>query len=159
MNALDLKSLTSKVFPNIKLVSIKPFNTYFRGKECQKARKALIKAGLKGSSEEKLISKEWFSLVRQHNKLRVALNKKMHAREKIAVEKFFRENPHTFAGKLFGKLKNSGKPSFSRDEAQQYFEKHTEMSNATMFIHHHQTSSVLAYHLGCFLSAAQLKMS
>ena len=47
-----------------------------RKKECKKARKALMKAGLKGSPEEKLISKEWFSLVRQHNKLRVALNKK-----------------------------------------------------------------------------------
>jgi len=29
----------------------------------------------------------------------------MHAREKIAAEKFFRENPHKFAAKLFGKLK------------------------------------------------------
>ena len=47
----------------------------------------------------------------------------MHAREKIAAEKFFRENPHKFAAKLFGKLKNSGKPSFSKEEAQQYFEK------------------------------------
>jgi len=82
-----------------------------------------MKAGLKGSPEEKLISKEWFSLVRQHNKLRVALNKKMHAKEKIAAERFFRENPHKFAAKLFGKLKNSGKPSFSKEEAQQYFEK------------------------------------
>ena len=47
----------------------------------------------------------------------------MHAREKIATEKFFCKNPQKFAGKLFAKLKNSGEPSFSRDEAQQYFGK------------------------------------
>ena len=40
-------------------------------KQCKAARKALLKSGLKGSPEEEYISKEWFSLIRQHNKLRV----------------------------------------------------------------------------------------
>ena len=75
LNTLDLKSLTSKVFAN-KNLKLDLQHLRQRKTECKKARKALIKAGLKGSPEEKLISKEWFSLVRQHNKLRVALNKK-----------------------------------------------------------------------------------
>jgi hypothetical protein len=37
-----------------------------RKKQCKAARKALLKAGLKGSVEEEIICKEWFSLVRQH---------------------------------------------------------------------------------------------
>ena len=48
-----------------------------RKKQCRAARKALIKAGLKGSVEEEMICKEWLSLVRQHNKLRQVLKEKI----------------------------------------------------------------------------------
>ena len=44
LNASDLKSLTSKVFLNIKLVSIKTFNTYVREK---KSVKQQVKLSLK----------------------------------------------------------------------------------------------------------------
>ena len=60
-----------------------------RKKQCKAARKALLKAGLKDSPEEEIIRKEWFSLVRQHNKLRAALAKKELARGKVKAEKAF----------------------------------------------------------------------
>ena len=93
-----------------------------RKKECKAARKALIKAGLSGSPEEKIIAKEWLTLVRQHNKLRVALQKKQIAKEKLKAEHCFRQNPHKFAANLFQKQTKSGKPTFSAMAAQQYFE-------------------------------------
>ena len=42
-------------------------------KRCKAARKALLKSGLKGSPEEEYITKEWFSFIHQHNKVRLAL--------------------------------------------------------------------------------------
>ena len=47
-----------------------------RKKECKKAHQALLKAGLSGIDVEKRISVEWHQLIREHNKQRVALQKK-----------------------------------------------------------------------------------
>ena len=88
----------------------------------QAARKAILKAGLAGSPEEQMIAKEWLSLVRQHNKLRVALKKKQQIKAKIATEKAFRQNPHVFASKLFDKHQKSSNPDFSAETVQNYFE-------------------------------------
>ena len=63
-------------------------------------------------------------MVRQHNKLRVALQKKQHSKEKIQAERSFRSNPHKFASKLFSKQQARGIPTFSAEEAEDYF-KHT----------------------------------
>ena len=92
-----------------------------RKKQCKAARKALIKAGLKGTAEEEIISREWFSLVRQHNKLRVALKKKQITKEQLREEKSFRSDPHKFASKLFSKNQKSGTPTFAAEEAYDYF--------------------------------------
>ena len=94
-----------------------------RKRQCKAARKALLKAGLKDSPEEEIIRKEWFSLVRQHNKLRAALAKKELARGKLKAEKAFRADPHKFAAKLFNANQQAGQPAFSADDAQQYFAK------------------------------------
>ena len=94
-----------------------------RKKQCKAARKALIKAGLKGSLEEESISKTWHSLIRQHNKLRVALIKKESVKDHLTAEKSFRRDPHKFAAKLFNKTQKCGEPTFSAEAAQQYFEK------------------------------------
>jgi len=91
-----------------------------RKKECKAARKAILKAGLADSLEEKMIAKEWLSLVRQHNKLRVELKKKQQTKAKIATEKAFRKNPHVFASKLFDKHQKSSQPAFSAETAQNY---------------------------------------
>ena len=93
-----------------------------RKKQCKAARKALLKSGLKGSPEEEYITKEWFSLIRQHNKLRMALKIKQTTQQKLKAEKSFCSDPHKFARTLFEKEQHSGKPTFSADEAQHYFE-------------------------------------
>ena len=48
-----------------------------------------MKAGLANSPEAQMISKQWLSLVRQHNKLRVELNKKQQTKARIAAENAF----------------------------------------------------------------------
>ena len=93
-----------------------------REKESKAARNAILKAGLANSPEAQMISKEWLSLVRQHNKLWVELNKKQQTKARIAAENTFRKNPHNFASKLFDKVQKSDKPAFSAEIAQNYFE-------------------------------------
>ena len=88
-------------------------------KQCKAARTALLKAGLKDSPEEEIIRKEWFSLVRQHNKLRAVLAKMELARGKLKAEKAFHADPHNFAAKLFSAKCQAGKPTFSAADAQQ----------------------------------------
>ena len=100
-----------------------------RKKQCKAARKALIKAGLKGSTEEEIITREWFSLVRQHNKLRVALKKKQYSREQIQEERSFRSDPHKFASNIFNKQQKSAAPTFSAEEAYSYFKQIYRDSN------------------------------
>ena len=91
-------------------------------KECKAARKALLKAGLAGTAAEKLLTKEWLSLVRKHNKLRVEMKRRHQVREKISAERSFKQDPHKFASKLFEKQQRSGSPSFSAETAFKYFQ-------------------------------------
>ena len=53
----------------------------------------------------------------------MALLAKKNTKQKIKAEISFRSNPYKFAAKLFDNSQFSGKPTFSADEAQQYFEK------------------------------------
>ena len=117
-SAIKAKGFSRQKRPNKALEHLRK-----RKKQCKAARKALLKAGLKDSPEELNIRKQWFSLVRQHNKLRSALNKKELARNHQKAEKDFRADPHKFAAKLFNVAQQNGKPTFSAETAQQYFEK------------------------------------
>ena len=95
-----------------------------RKKEFKAAHKALTTAGLTETAEEHTISKEWFSLLRQHNKLRTVLNKKKHQKEKMAAElKFRHHNPNQFENTLFNHNKQAGIPDFTADVAHTYFQK------------------------------------
>jgi hypothetical protein len=116
--ALNQDNNTRKKRPNKILMQLRK-----RKKQCKAARKALIKAGLKETKEYEIICKEWLSLVRQHNRLRLALNRKHAVKEKLNAEKAFRKDPHKFAENLFNKTQKSGKPTFSAETAQNYFEK------------------------------------
>ena len=53
----------------------------------------------------------------------MALLAKQNSKQKIKAEISFRSNPYKFAAKLFDNSQFSGKPTFSADEAQQYFKK------------------------------------
>ena len=92
-----------------------------RKKELKAARKALLKAGLQGSPEEVRISKEWFQIVRQHNKLRVALSKKDAFLSKLSAERAFKKDPNKFAAKIFNQTDPGGSPEFSAAQAEEYF--------------------------------------
>ena len=95
-----------------------------RKRECQRARRALIKAGVSRDSPEfKDITKHWFTLVHQHNKLRKHLAMKDAARAKKRACNAFRKDPYKFARELFQGPRNSNKPTFSKEDAQEYFSK------------------------------------
>ena len=70
-------------------------------KNCKKAYKALIKAGCGDSDEAHELKKKWFSLVRQHNKLRLSLQYQAKQQNKSAAERRFKSNPYLFAQNLF----------------------------------------------------------
>ena len=127
-----------------------------RKKQCKAARKALIKAGLKGTPEEEIITKEWLSLVRQHNKLRISLNKKQSIKDKLQAEKSFRSNPHKFTQNLFSKEQILVNQPFLLKQLNNTFKKHAEMRNVTMFTNPCQNFNVLNSPLICFHSAVQL---
>ena len=61
-------------------------------KELKIARKAILKAGLKGTEVEKNLPKQWFSIIRQHNKLRKAIEQKQQRKSALAAERKFRQN-------------------------------------------------------------------
>jgi hypothetical protein len=77
---------------------------------------------VKGLPEEKLICREWFSLIRQHNKLRTALQKHQQIKDQIKAEKSFRTNKNKFAAHLFQSEQQNNTPTFSAETAQQYFQ-------------------------------------
>ena len=89
--------------------------------DCKKARKALIKAGLKGSPEELAVSKRWFWLIRQHNRLRLAFSTHQSGTAASKAQNAFRKDPNKFASDLFKGLKKNGTPEFGAKEAQDYF--------------------------------------
>ena len=112
---------------------MKTFGEEKRINNNNKAHQALLKAGLSGTEVEKRISVEWRQLIRQHNKLRVALQKKKDQKAKISAEKSFKEDPNKFAKKIFAQKKPQGVPQFSADDAYTYFEKnyHDAQRNCT----------------------------
>ena len=76
-----------------------------RKKECKAARKALIRAGLKKTAEADLISKQWFSLVREHSRLKKTLDQKKEMKSRMSCEKNFRTDPNKFASNFKGNKK------------------------------------------------------
>ena len=91
--------------------------------KCKAARKALIKAGFLGSPEEAAISLRWRRLIREHNRLRVALKKRKNGMDAAAAERQFKADPHKFASSLFESQAKNGIPTFDEKDAQDYFAK------------------------------------
>ena len=94
-----------------------------RKQEMKKAWKVMKKAGLANSPAGKLLTKRWRALLRQHNQLRVAVNKQAEQRKKRSAEKAFRKDPNKFVRKLFHGPGSSATPRFSKENAQEYFSK------------------------------------
>ena len=92
-------------------------------KQCRAARNALRKAGLLGTPEEAAISKRWWRLVRQHNRLRIALKKHQNGLDAAAAERKFKADPNKFAYELFDESVANSSPTFDEKTAQDYFAK------------------------------------
>lgn len=90
-------------------------------KVCKAARKALHNAGLAGTPEDAAITRRWRLLLKQHNRLRLAVAAVKQRKQAVAAEKRFKKNPHEFASKLFNPVEKKGAPTFSKDAAQEYF--------------------------------------
>jgi len=96
---------------------------------------------LTGTEEEQTISKQWHSLLRQHNKLRLSLLKKQEQRNKIAAEKSFKKDPNKFSQSIFHPPTQNAQPEFSAEEAQQYFQNtYTDINRDYIYSAHPEMS-------------------
>ena len=87
------------------------------------ARKLLLKSSKNVSEALSILNTKWRKLLRQHNRLRIAVKKKLDQRVKRAAENDFKKDPMKFADKLFHGPGQSAAPTFSRETAQEYFAK------------------------------------
>lgn len=87
----------------------------------KKTRKIMRKAGLEGTEEWNIITKQWLSLVRRHNRLRRALKGAKNARQARANERRFKADPYRYAKELLKPVGASGKPTFTKEKAEEYF--------------------------------------
>ena len=85
----------------------------------RRAWRLLQKAGLQNTIEMKLLNKQRRHLLRTHNRLRTKIEKS----ESRNAERKFRQNPMECAKKLFPKESKKGKPTFSKETAEEYFTK------------------------------------
>ena len=84
--------------------------------------KILVKAGLADSPIGALAKAEWKKTLRLHNSLRRSVSKAMKKKAEAAASKTFKKNPNMFASRLFTSSSNA-KPTFSEEEATDYFSK------------------------------------
>ena len=91
--------------------------------ELKFARRSLRKAGLADTDAYSSLSVQWFRLVREHNRLRVAVKKREKAKFQSEACRRFKKDPHAFAHKLFKDSSKSGIPQFSENECYAYFAK------------------------------------
>lgn len=89
----------------------------------KKARKALIKNGLGDSEPMKTLTQQWRGTNREHKALRRAVQMQAKQREKRAAEAAFKKDPNKFAEKLFKGTAKTANPTFSKEEAMEYFAK------------------------------------
>ena len=85
----------------------------------RRAWRLLQKAGLQNTVEMKLLNKQRRHLLRTHNRLRTKIEKSKSRN----AERKFRQNPMEYAKQLFPKNSKKGKPTFSKETAQEYFTK------------------------------------
>lgn len=87
----------------------------------RKIMKVFKRAGLEGTPEHKNLKREWLTVVRKHNRLRVSLSNAKNKRATVNAEKAFKTDPFKYMKKLFNPPTETGSPSFSKQEAENYF--------------------------------------
>ena len=82
-----------------------------------KAKKTLLKAGhAKNSKAMVSLSRSWRKVMKQHNRLRLAVKKMHDQRSRRAAENAFKKDPKKFADKLFHGPGHSAAPTFSKEK-------------------------------------------
>jgi len=89
--------------------------------ECKKAYKVLVKAGLINSSAGQSVKKQWFKLIKRHNKLRCKVANQKSQWQKVRAERSFKHDPHKYAQKLFKGECLNGSPTCTKEEAETFF--------------------------------------
>ena len=93
-------------------------------RELTKAKKALLKAGHAHDSRAMVVlSKTWRKVMKQHNRLRIAVKENLKQRERRAAENNFKKNPAKYAEKLFKGAEKAATPTFTKETCQEYFGK------------------------------------
>ena len=91
-------------------------------RELRAAKRTLQKAGKTDTEPYRVLCARWLRLIREHNRLRIAVHVRNDMRARANAEKHFKKDPNAAAAKLF-KSNNNGAPTFSKEEATAYFEK------------------------------------
>ena len=93
-------------------------------RELTKAKKALLKAGLAQDSRAMIVlSRTWRKVMKQHNRLRLAVKENLRRRQSRAAENTFKKDPAKYAENLFKGAGQSAAPTFSKETCQEYFGK------------------------------------
>jgi hypothetical protein len=95
-----------------------------RKRDCQKARKLLLRMGFDETSDAVMAQKMiWKTLLKEHNRLRRAVMYKRKARAKKFSQRQFNKDRAKYTKKLFSGQRKTGTPTFSQEEADSYFGK------------------------------------
>ena len=91
--------------------------------KCKKAFKVIKKAGLCFSLAGQNLKKLWLSLVHKHNKLRCKVARQKSRWQKVQAARTFKKDPNKYAQNMFKGDSLDGVPSFSKEEAEDYFKR------------------------------------
>ena len=93
-------------------------------KELRRAIRELSASGHKPESPQiTVLKQEYLRTVRKHNRLRVILKKMQRSKTTRNASRQFRKDPNAYAKKLFSGVSPSGSPTFSENDAMEYFKK------------------------------------
>ena len=91
-------------------------------RDLHKAKKTLLKAGHTASSSAVVIlDKAWRKVMKQHNRLRLAVGMLHNQRASRAADNAFKKDPKKFADKLFDGPEQTAVPAFTKEKCQEYF--------------------------------------
>ena len=88
-----------------------------------KAFRCLKKAGLADSPLGKLAIVEWKKFLKMHNSLRRSVAKANKKKAEVAASREFKKDPNRFASNFFAKNSSNAKPTFTKEQATDYFSK------------------------------------
>ena len=104
------------ICPDPKMVSFRK-----RKRLCRKAWRNYKANDMLHTPEAKALKKRWLTLVRQHNRRRIHLEKKKNRQSSAKANAAFKRDPFTFADRLFNGKKTTSEPTFSKDDAESFF--------------------------------------